>query len=234
MFSIFSKNKDYSKEDFLLIKEDIAIVDNFVSKKEAKNMIDFFKMEEQQWGPIAFYGSQGMGFAPKDERLLQFNLEENFFENLRNKFKNSCEVFFERKLKSNTSHAQKWEIGGFANPHSDSSDLDGNLNSFQINKYVGILYLNDDYEGGVLYFPDHDIKIKPKSGDFVMFPGGIENVHGVSEITKGSRYTMVSFWDYEESEYDEETKNRWKKEESLVRIEQENKRKEWEKGNKNA
>jgi predicted 2-oxoglutarate/Fe(II)-dependent dioxygenase YbiX len=236
MLKIFSKNKknDYRKEDLILLKEDIGILENFVSKNEAKSMIDFFKMEEQQWGPIAFYGSQGMGFAPQDQRLLQFNLDEDFFDKLKTKFQNACEMFFERPLKPNTSHAQKWEVGGFANPHSDSSDLEGNLNSFQINKYVGILYLNEDYDGGLLYFPDHNIEIKPKTGQFIMFPGGIENVHGVSEITEGTRYTMVSFWDYAEAEYDEETLARWEEEDKKVREEQAKQREEWAKGNKNA
>jgi hypothetical protein len=67
-----------------------------------------------------------------------------------------------------------------------------------------------------------------------MFPGGIENVHGVSEITKGTRYTMVSFWDYKEAEYDKETLARWEEEDKKVREEQAKQREEWAKGNKNA
>jgi hypothetical protein len=221
---------NYVKENLEYFKFDIAAINNFVSEDQAKSMIEYFKMEEQVWGPIAFYNSQGMGFAPKDPRLPGFGLEENFFETLRDKFKKATEMFFERPLKPNTSHAQKWEVGGFANPHSDNSDFDGTPNSFAINKYVGILYLNEDYEGGLLYFPDHKIEISPKTGQFIMFPGGHTNVHGVSEITKGSRYTMVSFWDYAESEYDEETLEKWKEEEKEVRIQQEKQRQEWEKG----
>jgi hypothetical protein len=222
--------KKYSKEELEYFKFDIASANNFVTKEEARSIIEYFKMEEQTWGPIAFYNSQGMGFAPSDPRLPQFGLQENFFEILRERFKQACEEFFGRELRPNTSHAQKWEIGGFANPHSDNSDFDGNPNAFEINKYVGILYLNEDYEGGLLYFPDHKIEIKPKLGQFIMFPGGHENIHGVTEITSGTRYTMVSFWDYAELEYDEETLARWKEEEKIVREEQEKQREEWAQG----
>lgn len=55
------------------------------------------------------------------------------------------------------------------------------------------LYLNDDYSGGEIYFPDYDLEIKPKSGQLIMFPGGHEFKHGVRTVTSGSRYTMSSF-----------------------------------------
>ena len=67
-----------------------------------------------------------------------------------------------------------------------------------------------------------------------MFPGGHENIHGVKEITKGTRYTMVSFWDYEEAEYDQETKDKWESEIKEIRDMQEKQREEWSKGNKYA
>ena len=67
-----------------------------------------------------------------------------------------------------------------------------------------------------------------------MFPGGHENIHGVKEILEGTRYTMVSFWDYADAEYDQETIDRWKKEEEEVRKQQEKQKAEWDKGNKNA
>jgi predicted 2-oxoglutarate/Fe(II)-dependent dioxygenase YbiX len=134
-----------------------------------------------------------MGLAPNDPELDNFGLYGTFFDDLRNKFQEGVEMVFERKVKPNTSHAQKWDVGGFAAPHSDNSDHDGEPNPFEINKYVGILYLNDDYEGGTLYFPDHNIEFKPKAYSWVVFPGGVENIHGVKEVTKGVRYTMVSF-----------------------------------------
>lgn len=53
-----------------------------------------------------------------------------------------------------------------------------------------LAYLNDDYEGGELYFPDLDFGIKPKKGMLITFPGNLHYVHGVAPITKGTRYTL--------------------------------------------
>jgi hypothetical protein len=53
-----------------------------------------------------------------------------------------------------------------------------------------LAYLNDDYEGGYLYFPEFDYYLKPSPGDVVMFPGSLYYVHGVSKVTSGTRYTL--------------------------------------------
>jgi predicted 2-oxoglutarate/Fe(II)-dependent dioxygenase YbiX len=185
-----------------------------------------------------------MGLNTNDPRLPEFGLYVGFFDDLRDRFREGVEAVFGRKVKPNTSHAQKWDVGGFAAPHSDNSDFDGAPNPFEINKYVGILYLNGDYEGGNLYFVDDNydhtkgnedevkLEFKPTACSWVVFPGGVENIHGVREITKGTRYTMVSFWDFEEAEYDEERQAWWKEETLRVREAQAKQQEEWAKGNK--
>lgn len=240
---------DLNDEDFIVWKDEpnndpksvlgvkqnrIVEIPNFVDEETADSMVKYFEHYAEMWGHIAFYGSSGMGIMPDDPEIDNFNLPRNFFEQIKNAYQNTVAHVFGRPVRPNTSHAQKWMVGGFAAPHSDNSDFEGVPNSFQINKYVGILYLNDDYEGGNLYFPDHDIDFKPKKLSFIVFPGGVENVHGVSEITEGTRYTMVSFWDYEEAEYSEEQLAAFEEELKGVREEQAKQREEWESGNKYA
>lgn len=218
----------------------IVEIPNFVNKDLIPKMIDFFENCGIAWGDIAFYGSEGKGLMTDNQILKKFELPDNFFDDLKNKYQEAVEIIFNRKVRPNTSHAQKWNVGGFANPHSDNSDYDGNPNAFEINKYVGILYLNDDYEGGELYFCDKNknmepyLSFKPNALSYYVFPGGVENIHGVSKITKGTRYTMVSFWDYADIEYSEEILTKWKEEEKIVREQQAQQKIQWEKGNVDA
>ena len=218
----------------------IVEIPNFIDSEIVPKMINFFENCDVDWGDIAFYGSSGKGIKTDSETMKKFDLPEGFFDKIKNKYQEAVQTVFEREVRANTSHAQKWDIGGFASPHSDNSDNDGKPNAFEINKYVGILYLNDDYEGGELYFCDKDnnmetyLSFKPNVYSYYVFPGGYENIHGVSEITKGTRYTMVSFWDYADSVYDQETLDRWEEEEKQVRIEQAKQKEEWNKGNKYA
>lgn len=218
----------------------IVEIPDFVDKNLIPKMIKFFEECDIRWGDIAFYGSSGKAIITDAATMKKFDLPESFFEDLKSKFQEAVEKVFKRKVKPNTSHAQKWDVGGFANPHSDNSDYNGKPNAFEINKYVGIFYLNDDYEGGELYFCDKNnslkpyLSFKPNALSYYVFPGGVENIHGVSEITKGVRYTMVAFWDYAEAEYSQETIDKWKEEEKAIREQQAKQQLEWAKGNKNA
>jgi len=52
--------------------------------------------------------------------------------------------------------------------------------------------LNDDYEGGELVFFE-DTKIKTKQGDLLIFPSNFLYPHRVEPITKGVRWSYVSW-----------------------------------------
>jgi hypothetical protein len=61
-------------------------------------------------------------------------------------------------------------------------------------RYATILYLNDDYADGELFFPNLDIELKPKAGTLVFFPGDEEYKHGVKHVGEGPiRYVLVGF-----------------------------------------
>ena len=217
-----------------ILQNKIIEIPNFVTPDAAKSIIEYVESYSSEWGDIAFYGSSGMGIHPDDPKLAEHNLPPRFFELLRERFQEAIEAVFDREVTANTSHAQKWDVGGFASPHSDNSDFDGTPNAFEINKYVGILYLNDNYEGGELYFTEHDIEFKPAAYSYICFPGGVENIHGVKEILAGTRYTMVSFWDFADAEYSEEKKTAWEEEIKGIRADQAIQKEEWDKGNKHA
>lgn len=57
-----------------------------------------------------------------------------------------------------------------------------------------VLYLNDNYEGGELYFKEQDIKIKPVAGSLIAFPSVAPYFHQSMEVTKGVKYMSPGFW----------------------------------------
>ena len=61
-------------------------------------------------------------------------------------------------------------------------------------KYAAILYLNDDYADGTLFFKNKDIDLRPKPRDLLVFPGNEEYEHGVRFVGAGPvRYVLVRF-----------------------------------------
>ncbi len=52
--------------------------------------------------------------------------------------------------------------------------------------------LNDDYEGGELVFWEQE-EIQLKAGQIMIFPSNFMYPHKVIEVTKGTRYSFVSW-----------------------------------------
>lgn len=212
------------------IKDDIVIYDNFLTNDECRAIIDYWNHSVEKgtlpWDPISFYESYASNL-PNDEDVLKFGLPLNFFDELEKHIKLGVEKARGGGMKKVSYHAQKWIPGGFARFHSDNS-TDGEYNAFERSKWATFVYLNDDFDGGELAFKDTDIVIKPKTGMLASFNGGAHNEHEVRLIKSGTRYTIGSFWDYEESEYSDEKKAQWEKEISEVREQQAKMFKEWE------
>jgi hypothetical protein len=59
-----------------------------------------------------------------------------------------------------------------------------------------VAYLNDDYDGGELYFPRFDLTIKPKQGDILVFPSTYIYEHASLPMKSGTKYSVVVMTDY--------------------------------------
>lgn len=116
-----------------------------------------------------------------------------------NKLQPIIEDFFKVKVRPTGQTIVKWPPGYYQLPHADkelhSGPDAGTPNDFPNYDIASLFYINDDYEGGELYFPQHDnFTLKPKAGSMLIFSGTIDNMHGINEVTNGTRYTHVTFW----------------------------------------
>jgi predicted 2-oxoglutarate/Fe(II)-dependent dioxygenase YbiX len=59
-----------------------------------------------------------------------------------------------------------------------------------------VMYLNDDYEGGELWFPFIDVTFKPSYGDIIFFPSTYIYAHASKPVTSGIKYAAVTMFDY--------------------------------------
>jgi hypothetical protein len=84
----------------------------------------------------------------------------------------------------------KWPEGSSMPVHADEHHLDrpGEHHGTPWREFAAVYYLNDNYEGGAIFFPEQDKEVQPKGGDLVVFEG--REPHGVRPITKGDRYTL--------------------------------------------
>jgi hypothetical protein len=60
-------------------------------------------------------------------------------------------------------------------------------------EYGVIIYLNDDFEGGELFYPNLNYLYQPKAGDIIIHPATEEYTHEVYPVISGDRYTLTTF-----------------------------------------
>lgn len=98
----------------------------------------------------------------------------------------------------------RWFDGMSQPPHADDM-TNTEVKGLEHRKYGSIIYLNDNYSGGKTYYPQHNFEVTPKSGRLAVHSGTPKYMHGVTEISGGTRYTIASFWtnDIRKSIFDE-------------------------------
>ena len=86
----------------------------------------------------------------------------------------------------------RYNLGQTMLSHCDhiQSMFDGERKGIPTLSIIGIL--NDDYEGGELIMFE-DKKIDTKKGDLIIFPSNFLYPHYVAPVTKGVRYSYVSW-----------------------------------------
>ena len=219
------------------ITKDIVVYENFIDADTAAKLVKVLDKHAElgliTWMPISFYESYSSVLPQdNDEHVKDEGLSSDIFSQIKNGIIDAVASVhdLDPKVVSQIGyHTQKWEPGAYARKHSDNTDEHGNSGAFTRSRYAAFLYLNRDFEGGVLQFPDQDISIVPQTGMLAVFDGGFNNMHEVSLITSGIRYTIGSFWDdREENAYPQEVRDAWAKEMKETRASQEIERSEWQ------
>jgi len=94
----------------------------------------------------------------------------------------------------------RWFDGMSQPPHCDDmSNVEGENLIHGHREFGSIIYLNDDYDGGETYYPDHNFKIDPISGRIAIHLSDCNHRHGVTQVKGSTRYTIASFWTSKES-----------------------------------
>lgn len=219
------------------LTKDIVLYENFLTEEQCAALIKVLDKQvdtdKLSWTPISFYESYS-SVLPQDgdSEIEEFGLESDIFSQIKSGIIDavaSVHGLDPKKVVQIGYHTQKWEPGAYARIHSDNTDEKGNTGPFARSRYAAFLYLNDSFEGGMLKFPSQDISIQPRTGLLAAFDGGFNNMHEVTMITSGVRYTLGSFWDdREESDYPQEVRDAWAEEMKKIRDQQAIEKAEWQ------
>lgn len=161
---------------------DIILLKEFSTKEEAKLVYDYLSS--------MYYAAKN-----KDDSLKREDLKEEFksiMNALDKKYiKTATEILdFAVEPKFSTLHNYVyWVPGKRMLPHYDN--LGGDHSAPVM--YGCVFYINDDFEGGELWYPNQSAEYVPEAGDLIIHPGSREYSHGVREIRSGLRISAGSF-----------------------------------------
>lgn len=172
----------------------LLIVEDFLSPETCRLLIEGFernidrldeKAADPYWRSRLLY-IQALGHEPAMQAAMR-EAQRGFVRELADFY--GCR----EALYSDTIHIVRWREGQSMEAHADNAHPDGSPNEYPWRSFASVAYLNDDYEGGEIYFSKLGRSLKPRAGTLVGFTGGLEHFHGVTEVTRGTRYTMPAW-----------------------------------------
>jgi hypothetical protein len=163
----------------------IHIIDNFITPEDAQLLIDEQKSPSETNPYPAYYAERFGGTAfPYNKRvmdvLIKYGKLSNDVHKKQNGFLNPIYVF--------KAFGSLWNAGMKGGLHIDAQGPESFI------EWSTIIYLNDpeDYDGGIIYFPNQGFEYKPRKYSAVFFPSaGSEYIHGITTVTSGQRHTAL-------------------------------------------
>lgn len=161
---------------------DIILLKEFSTKEEANLLYEYFSS--------MYYAAE-----KKDDSIKRLDLKDEsikIMKELEQKYINTATEILDFVVEPKFSTLQNyvyWEPGKRMLPHYDN--LGGDHSAPVM--YGCVYYLNDNFEGGELWYPNQDVEYTPVAGDMIIHPGSREYSHGVREVISGLRISAGSF-----------------------------------------
>jgi hypothetical protein len=188
--------------------DNIVALEDFMTEEEVLRLNNFIRNNETWDFTETHYNENGTVIYDADywaNRVATYPTIEKsdpeipkLIENMVARLKIEVDNFFNVDANPTSPAMVRWLPGQLQMPHADkelhTGPDAGKPNDFPYYDLAGLFYINDDYEGGELYFPNQGIQFKPKAGAAYFFPGDKNYIHGVTQIKSGIRYTVPFFW----------------------------------------
>lgn len=183
----------YAKE----VMPGVYLIDNFINKDTCDFIINSMSskivLDNDQKGVYGALGTKDKnpysfkGEYSKNEKYYNVSLDliNNIFFAMKDLASN---IYGQEHILKQTFYSCM--TSGGKNPqHID------NYNDEYSEDKSAILYLNDTYYGGELYFNKQDVKLKLNPGSLLIFKGDETRPHEVLEVQGGKRYNLITFFE---------------------------------------
>jgi hypothetical protein len=186
----------------------IHVIENFVSQETANFLVDNIKNFTRESpdkgisaGPMLSTGLEKISLLHKMPwDVPEFNNKNIVIDIITmligSMSKTICDFYNLDYIPTNFFYSKMTE-GGKNDLHMDNYYIENNVpvpKPYNNEDRSGLLYLNEEYEGGILSFPNQNLNLKPKTGTFIFFTGDNTVPHEVTPVISGERHNIVSFY----------------------------------------
>lgn len=156
-------------------------VENFLTDEQLQPLLDaiatapdkaWFREDYPDYWNGKNFNPQGNGYEEADATLHEIQ------EHLETLFSNATSFV-------QISDIHRFRAGDTLSAHRD------NVNQDFANQFGVVIYLNGEFEGGELDYPELGFRLKPKVNSLLIHRA--ELLHQVLEVTEGVRYTLTTF-----------------------------------------
>jgi hypothetical protein len=161
----------------------ITVIDNFITEEDAKILIaEQLKPSEINPYPEYYKERYGGTAFPYNKNVMDILKKYSFLSNEKHKELNG----FINPIYTFKAFGSCWLPGTKGGLHIDAQGPEPWI------EFSTIIYLNDEFDGGDIYFPNQGFAYKPKKYSAVFFPSaGSEYIHGVTTVKSGIRHTAL-------------------------------------------
>lgn len=181
----------------VISKEGIDELVNHAKKVPAEDLSVFDPQKTNETGEVSWIVDKTV----RDTQIIPFNeLFPKVEELFKNTVKQIINPFYNFEVESSeVPQFLSYSVGGHYRPHIDGESIwvspkDEKIWKKSTDRDLSfVFFLNDDFEGGDFIFPEYRIRVRPEPGLLVCFPSNHFYMHGVEPVTKGKRYSIVTW-----------------------------------------
>lgn len=180
-------------QEELLEAPEYLVFSNLVPKEQCQEILDY--ANSSSWKTAETVAKDVDTSKRQRQSDIIWCTKQKFF-NLANGLVNDANKYAGWNFKIDTMESlqiTRYKTGGFFEFHSDGNGVAKMPNMNKVRKLSLTIILNDDFEGGEFEFHNNHSPIKENGvGTAIVFPSYL--VHRVRPITKGTRYSLVSWF----------------------------------------
>jgi hypothetical protein len=162
--------------------------DNFLSSDECDFLISYYREHKEKNHKSTEFYTDRHGISSNVmwiHKTNPFNLKKTLL------FRKITKNISKRlSLKLNFFQVVYWPTNSYELGHYGGNDFNDNGTA---NQWACVCYLNDNYTGGDTILGTELKHITPKKGKMIIFEGQ-KIFHGISLVTSGDRFNLMSWW----------------------------------------